>query len=169
MSSSAAHLDGLRTLYVRQIRMLLSTEQQIAEAWPKMIDHATDTQLKQALQSHLKETQLQADRLEEILQTVADKAEPVKCRVIEALANQAEDVAKDAADVSVRDAALIAVAQCVEHYEMACYSAALHWAQLLGEHQHSELLDKTMREEEHADRLLTEVANRVNCQAEKAA
>jgi ferritin-like metal-binding protein YciE len=165
----SANLDDLRKLYVRQIRMLLSMEQQIVAALPKMIGHATDTQVKQALQSHLQETKIQAVRLERILHTEADDTETVNCGVMEALASEAEAMAKNATDESVRDAALIAAAQRVEHYEIACYGAVRRWAQLLGKREDAELLDKTIHEEGHADHLLTEVADRVNVEAEKAA
>ena len=96
-------------------------------------------------------------------------ADPVKCKVMAALGTEAEDMVKDAADDSVRDAALISAGQRVEHYEIACYGAVRRWAELLGEKTHAELLDKTIQEEGHADKLLTEIAERVNPYAEKAA
>lgn len=169
MKVFSANLDNLRKLYINQLQMLLSTENQIMEALPKMIDKATDVQLRQAFQSHMQETRLQAQRLEEILGETAGVAREVKCKVMAALATEAEDMVKDAADDSVRDAALICAGQRVEHYEIACYGAVRRWAQLLGETGHAELLDKTIHEEGHADHLLTEIAERVNPYAERAA
>lgn len=169
MKVFSANLDNLRKLYVNQLQMLLSTEQQITEALPKMADKATDVQLRQAFQSHLQETREQVTRLEKILNAETGEASKVKCKVMAALVTETEDMVKDAADESVRDAALIAAAQRVEHYEIASYGAVRHWAQLLGENAHAELLDKTIKEEGHADKLLTEIANRVNPYAEKAA
>jgi ferritin-like metal-binding protein YciE len=169
MKVFSANLDNLRKLYVNQLQMLLSAENQIMEALPKMIEGARDVQLRQAFQSHLQETQVQARRLEEILGEAAGEAKEVKCKVLAALAAETEDMVKDAADDSVRDAALISAGQRVEHYEIACYGAVRRWAQLLGETQHAELLDKTIREEGHADHLLTEIAQRVNPYAQKAA
>jgi ferritin-like metal-binding protein YciE len=169
MKVFSANLDNLRKLYVNQLQMLLSTEQQITEALPKMIDKATDVQLRQAFQSHLQETQEHVTRLEKILHATTGEASKVKCKVMAALVTETEDMVKDAADESVRDAALIAAAQRVEHFEIASYGAVRHWAQLLGEKSHAELLDKTIKEEGHADKLLTEISNRVNPYAEKAA
>jgi len=169
MKVFSANLDNLRKLYINQLQMLLSTEQQITEALPKMIDKALDTQLKQAFQSHLQETQQHVTRLEQILSQDNGEAKPVKCKVLAALVTETEDMIRDAADDAVRDAALISAGQRVEHYEIAVYGAVRRWAQLLGEAAHVELLDKTIKEEGHADHLLTEIAERVNPYAQKAA
>jgi ferritin-like metal-binding protein YciE len=169
MKVFSANIDNLRKLYINQLQMLLSTEQQITEALPKMIDKASDTQLKQAFQSHLQETNEQVTRLEQILNQAAGEAKAVKCKVMAALVTETEDMVKDAADDAVRDAALISAGQRVEHYEIASYGAVRRWAQLLGETSHVELLDKTIKEEGHADHLLTQIAERVNPYAQKAA
>lgn len=168
MALFSKNLDNLRKLYINQLRMLLSTEQQIIEALPKMIDHSKDVQLKQAFQSHLQETREQATRLEHILNAAAGEASPVKCKAMSAMVSETETMVKDAADDDVRDAALISAGQRVEHYEMAAYGAVRHWAQLLGLTSDAELLDKTLHEEGHADHLLTQISNRVNPQAEKS-
>jgi ferritin-like metal-binding protein YciE len=169
MKVFSENLDNLRKLYINQLQMLVSTEQQITEALPKMIDKATDVQLKQAFQSHLQETRGQVARLEQILNSAEGEAKTVKCKVMAALVTETEDMVKDADDDDVRDAALISAGQRVEHYEIACYGAVRRWAQILGEKQHAELLDRTIKEEGHADKLLTEIAERVNPYAEKAA
>jgi len=169
MKVFSANIDNLRKLYINQLQMLLSTEQQITEALPKMIDKATDTQLKQAFQSHLQETNEHVRRLEQILNQAVGEAKAVKCKVMAALVTETEDMVKDAADEAVLDAALISAGQRVEHYEMATYGAVRRWAQLLGQSAHAELLDKTIKEEGHADHLLTEIAERVNPYAQRAA
>jgi ferritin-like metal-binding protein YciE len=169
MKLFSANLDSLRDLYRNQLRMLLSTEQQITEALPTMIEKATDVQLKQAFQSHLQETHVHVTRLQQILMEELRDAEPIKCKVLSALVAEAEDMIKDATDLSVRDVALIAGAQRVEHYEIASYGAVRRWAQILGEAEHAALLDKTIQEEGHADQLLTSIADRVNVEADKAA
>lgn len=169
MKFFSANIDSLRKLYISQIQMLLSTEQQITKALPKMIEKATDTQLKDALQSHLQETEVQIARLQQILQEATGEAKEIKCKVLSALAEEAEDMIKDASDESVRDAALIAAAQRVEHYEIAAYGAVRHFAHILGQTAQAHLLNQTIKEEGHADHLLTEIANRVNPYAEKAA
>jgi ferritin-like metal-binding protein YciE len=169
MKLFSADLDSLRDLYHNQLRMLLSTEQQIIDALPTMIEKATDVQLKQAFQSHLQETRVHVTRLQDILREELHEAEPIKCKVLSALVSEAEDMIKDATDLTVRDVALIAAAQRVEHYEIASYGAVRHWAQILGEAEQAALLDQTIKEEGHADHLLTSVAERVNVDAEKAA
>lgn len=169
MKFFSANIDSLRKLYINQLQMLLSAEKQITEALPTMIEKATDSQLKQAFQSHLQETENQVARLEQILQHTTGEAKAVKCKVLPSLVEEAEDMVKDAADESVRDAALIAAAQRVEHYEIAAYGAVRHFARILGNPSQAQLLDQTIKEEGHADRLLTEIADRVNPYAEKAA
>ena len=169
MKVFSANLDNLRKLYVNQLQMLLSAEKQVSEALPTMINEATDIQLRQAFQSHLQETSEQVMRLDQILNATTVESKEVKCKVMDALVTEMENMVKDAADDDVRNAALIAAARRVEHFEIACYGAVRHWAQILGEKGHAVLLDKTIQEEGHADKLLTEIANRVNPYAEKAA
>lgn len=169
MKVFSANIGNLRKLYINQLQMLLSTEEQITHALPYMIEKAVDTQLKQAFQSHLQETQEHVTRLEQILNQAAGEAKPMKCKVLAALVTETEDMVKDAADDAVRDAALISAGQRVEHYEIAVYGAVRRWAQLLGETAHVELLDKTIKEEGHADHLLMEIAERVNPYAQRAA
>ena len=169
MKLFSANLDSLRDLYNNQLRMLLSTEQQIIDALPTMIEKATDVQLKQAFQSHLQETRVHVTRLQDILREEHGEADPIKCKVLSALVSEAEDMIKDATDLTVRDVALIAAAQRVEHYEIASYGAVRRWAQILGEAEQAALLDKTIQEEGHADQLLTSISDRVNVEAERAA
>jgi len=169
MKFFSANIDSLRKLYINQLQMLLSAEQQITKALPTMIEKATDTQLKDAFQSHLQETEAQVVRLEQILQEATGETKTIQCKVLSALVEEAEGMIKDASDESVRDAALIAAAQRVEHYEIAAYGAVRQFARILGATGHARILDQTIKEEGHADHLLTEIANRVNPYAEKAA
>lgn len=169
MKFFSANLESLRGLYHNQLRMLLSTEQQITDALPNMIEKATDPQLKQAFQSHLQETQVHVTRLQQILSEETKPADAIKCKVLAALVTEAEDMIKDAKDESVRDVALIAAAQRVEHYEIAAYGAVRQWARILGKADQARLLDLTIKEEGHADHLLTSIADRVNPVADKAA
>ena len=169
MKFMSQNLETLRGLYHNQLRMLLSTEQQIVEALPKMIEKATDIQLKQAFQSHLQETNVHVTRIQTILHQETREAKPETCKVLKALISEAEDMIKDSKDEAVRDAALIAAAQRVEHYEIAVYGAVRHWAQILGKNEQASLLDQTIKEEGHADHLLTEISNRINVEADKAA
>lgn len=167
MKFFSANIDSLRELYVNQLQMLLSAEQQIVDALPKMIDKSTDTQLKQAFQSHLQETEQHVTRLEQILRQHTGQTDTVRCKVLSALVSEAEDMIKDASDDSVRDVALIAGAQRIEHYEIATYGAVRQFARIFGETSQAQVLDQTIKEEGHADHLLTEISDRVNPYAEK--
>ena len=126
-------------------------------------------QLKQALLSHLQETEVQVTRDQELLARAGDETDMIKCKVLAALVDEAENLIQDVGGEAVRDAAIIAAAQRVEHYEIAVYGAMRHFAQVLGEAAAAELLDRTIKEEGHADHLLTEIAGRINPHAKKAA
>jgi ferritin-like metal-binding protein YciE len=169
MKLLSADIDTLQKLYIQQLELLLSAEQQIVDALPKMIEKSTDTQLKQAFQSHLQETVGHVTRLEDILEQETDSPKTVKAKTLAALVVEAEDLVKDATDDAVRDVALIAAGQRVEHYEIAAYGALRTWAHILGKTAQAELLDRTLKEEGHADHLLTSIAERVNPAAERAA
>jgi ferritin-like metal-binding protein YciE len=168
MKFFSGNIESLRELYVNELRTLLSAEQQITEALPKMIQKATDTQLKQALQSHLRETQAHVTRLEQVL-SEQGKVSASKSKVAATLISEAETMIKDAADDSVRDAVIIASAQKFEHFEIAAYGTVRSWANILGQSKHAQILDQTLQEEGHADKLLTSISDRVNPYAEKAA
>jgi ferritin-like metal-binding protein YciE len=169
MKLFSADLDSLRDLYHNQLRMLVSTEQQIIDALPTMLEKATDVQLKQAFQSHLQETKVHVTRLQNILREENHETDAIKCKALSALVSEAEDMIKDATDLTVRDVALIAAAQRIEHYEIASYGTVRRWAEILGEAEQAALLDKTVQDEGHADQLLTSIAERVNVEADKAA
>ncbi|HKF49483.1 MAG TPA: DUF892 family protein [Terracidiphilus sp.] len=166
---------NLRALYVNQLRVLLDAEEQIVRAMPNMVVRATDPQLRGAFQSHLQETEEHIKRLEQILvderrvDPAVDATSPIKCHPISALVNEAEDFVTDTRDAWVRDASLILAAQRIEHYEIASYGALRQWAILMGRSTEADLLDRTIKEEGHADHLLTSIAERVNPQARRAA
>ncbi|HET7348157.1 MAG TPA: DUF892 family protein [Acidobacteriaceae bacterium] len=169
MKMFSANIDNLRNLYYNQLQMLLSAEQQITEALPKMASKATDPQLKKAFETHLDETRTHVTRLEQILNSTKGEAKTVKCKVLATMVTETEDMIKDAADDAVRDAVLITAAQRVEHFEIACYGTVRRWAQLIGENSQAEILNQTLQEEGHADHLLTQISERVNVSAERAA
>jgi ferritin-like metal-binding protein YciE len=168
MKFFSANLDNLKKLYLDQIQQLHSAETQITEALPKMIDKSQDTQLKQALSTHLQETRGHVTRLEQILQRNTGNVESKKNKGIAALISEGEDVIKDATEDSVRDAGIIAAAQKVEHYEMAAYGTVRTWAELLGMTDQADLLEETLEEEKHADSVLTGIADAANTRAEGA-
>src|SRR5689334_21778308 len=125
-------LPDLRALYIRQLRLMLSAEEQIVRGLPVMIQTAADTQLKEAFHSHLKETEVHVARVRSLLENLAGEAEMSKCKVIGALSDETEDEAQSCTHDSVRDVALIAGAQRIEHYEIAAYGALRSFAQMLG-------------------------------------
>jgi len=165
---------NLRAIYCHQLRVMLSAEELIVRALPNMVVRATDEQLRQAFQSHLQETEVHVQRLEQILgeHKRADHSVistgPEKCKAMTALVAETDDLIIDARDAWVRDAGLIAAAQRVEHYEIASYGTMRQWARVLGENTAAELLDKTLQEEGHADHLLSSIAERINPYAKAA-
>jgi ferritin-like metal-binding protein YciE len=169
MKFFSANLDSLRKLYVDQLQQLHSAETQITEALPKMIQSATEPQLKNALQTHLQETRGHVARLEQILNQATGSVDSKKSKGMAALITEGEDVIKDAADNSVRDAGIIAAAQKVEHYEMAAYGTVRTFAEILGHDAQAALLDQTLEEEKHADSVLTQISDTANTRADRAA
>ena len=166
---------NLHELYLHQLRIMLSAEEQIVRELPNMVVRATDAELQQAVRAHIGQTEEHIRRLERILadekrrNPAADATGPEKCKTIGTLTTEAEEMIGDTHDAWVKDAALIAAAQRVEHYEIASYGTLRTWARLLGEVEAADLLAQTLQEEGHADHLLTSIAERVNSKAQKAA
>lgn len=163
------HLKNLRELYLNQLQMLLSSEEQIAIAAVDMVARAADPELKSALQTHKDETEKQVLRLEQILTAATGSAKLVKCKAAHALIAETEDMLLDARNEAVRDVALIAAAQRIEHFEIAAYGAVRRFAQMLGDTAAATLLTQTIDEEGNADHVLTAIAERLNLDAKQAA
>lgn len=157
--------DDLRSLYTGQLQYLLSTENQIVEGLESMIEHAQDTQLKQAFQSHQQETRVQAQRLEQILGELLGDADDKKDPIMTALIGSGVNIVRESSEGPVRDAGLLGTAQKIEHYEIASYGTARNWANTLGLSNHATLLQKSLDEEKHADHLLTTISQRENTEA----
>jgi ferritin-like metal-binding protein YciE len=157
--------DDLRSLYTGQLQYLLSTETQIVKGLESMIEHAQDTQLKQAFQSHQQETEVQADRLKKLLSELTGDDDDKKDPITTALISSGTNIVRESSEGPVRDAGLIATAQKIEHYEIASYGSARDWATILGLTEHAALLEKTLEEEKHADQLLTTISQRENSEA----
>lgn len=156
-------IKNFQSLYSLQLRYLLSTENQIVKGLKSMIEHTSDQQLKQAFQSHLRETETHVTRLESIIGDVNDGAvDDKKDPITTALIGSGENIVKESEEGPVRDAGLLATAQKVEHYEIASYGSARDWAKVLGLSRHAEMLQKTLDEEKHADELLSSISHRAN-------
>jgi ferritin-like metal-binding protein YciE len=151
-------LNSLKDLYVEQLRDLYSAETQLVEALPKMAQAASSTDLKKAFQSHLDETRTQKQRLEQIFSEIGTTPQGETCKAMEGLIKEGEQVIQATGDPKVKDAALIAAAQRVEHYEMAGYGTVRTYANELGFSNAKSLLQRTLDEEGNADKKLNALA-----------
>jgi ferritin-like metal-binding protein YciE len=145
-------------LFVHTLKDIYYAENQIIKALPDMIEKATDAALKQGLQGHLAETRNQIKRLERVFELHGAEVEGVDCPAIDGILEEANDVAGEVDDKTVLDAALIAAAQAVEHYEITRYGTLVAWAKQLGHADCASLLQQTLDEEKAADAKLTRVA-----------
>ena len=153
-------------LFVHTLRDIYYAENQILQALPDMVKKSSDPQLKQAFQSHFAETKKQVGRLEQVFRLHGQEPAGVDCPAIDGIIDEADDVAGEVDNASVLDAALIAAAQAVEHYEMTRYGSLIAWAKQLGRNDCAKLLRKNMEEEKAADKMLTTLAeSRVNQRA----
>lgn len=161
--------ENLQDLYVEQLKDLHSAETQILQALPKMISKTSHPDLKNALQEHQKITEKQVERLDTIFSELGERPGGHKCKGMEGLIEEGEEALKDFKDADVLDAAIIASAQRVEHYEMAGYGTVRSMANMLGFDKQADLLQETLNEEGEADHKLTGLAERVvNIDALKA-
>ncbi|MGA9720124.1 MAG: ferritin-like domain-containing protein [Acidobacteriaceae bacterium] len=157
----------MQELLIDELKDLYSAEKQIVRALPKLAKAATSPDLKQALTNHLKETQGQVTRLERIAEIVSKKLTGKTCVGMKGVLEEGSEVLEDTDKGTVRDAAMIAAAQRVEHYEMAGYGSAREFAKMLGLSDVASLLDETLEEEKAADKLLSGIAKQVNTAAKR--
>jgi ferritin-like metal-binding protein YciE len=159
-------LHSLEDLFIDQLRDLYSAENQIIKALPKMAKTASSEELKNAFVEHLEQTEEHAERLEQIFEQLDMSPKGKKCKGMEGLIDEGKEAMNDAAESAVCDAALIAAAQRVEHYEMAGYGCARAYAHTLGNEQAANLLQQTLMEEKETDEKLTRLAEEIiNVQA----
>jgi len=153
-------------LFVHTLRDIYYAENQIVKSLPDMIEKASDPQLKQGLQSHLRETENHVKRLEQVFRILGKDIKGVDCPAIDGIIEEAEDVAGEVDDKAVLDAAIIAAAQAVEHYEISRYGTLIAWAKQLGRSDCATLLQQNLDEEKAADKKLTVMAeSKVNRRA----
>lgn len=159
-------VNNLRELYTTMLERALNSEKQIVEkGLPAMIEKATSPELKEAFRTHLEESKQHVARLQRILDAEEGEENESKCKVTAQLISSAESDIKDAANEGIRDVILIAAGNQVEHHEIAIYGTLRTWAEVLGETEHAQLLEKTLTEEENADELLSELAQQINVEA----
>jgi ferritin-like metal-binding protein YciE len=148
----------LEELFLFHLKDVYSAENQILKALPKMAKRASAPALREAFETHFKETETQVERLNEVFQTLGMKASAEKCAAMEGIVEEAEEVIGEAKDPAVLDAGMIAAAQAVEHYEIARYGTLTAWAEQMGNERVSQLLRETLQEEKHADEVLNKIA-----------
>ncbi|HEX3053096.1 MAG TPA: ferritin-like domain-containing protein [Aggregatilineaceae bacterium] len=158
-------LKSLQDFLVDELKDLYDAEHQITKALPKMQKVASSDKLKTAFEEHLTQTENQIDRLEQAFEHLGKKATRKHCKGVEGLISEGDELIKEGGDPDTVDAALIAAAQKVEHYEMASYGSARTYAQILGMDEVAELLQATLDEEGATDKKLTQIAKNVNVKA----
>lgn len=161
--------DAMRELYVAELRDLYNAETQLTKALPKMAKAASNSELRQAFEEHLRQTSEQVSRLEQIFEMLEEKPTGKKCLGMEGLVKEGAETMKEDYEGSIMDAALIGAAQRVEHYEIAGYGTVREFAELLGEDEHVPLLEQTLEEEKETDEKLTQLAEQINTQAQQEA
>ena len=150
-------LDSLDKLFLEELKDIYNAEKQLTRALPRMAKAAESPELQQAFTKHLRETEGQIRRLERIFQQLGQTARGKKCKGMEGLVEEGKEMMEEEGQAPVLDAALIASAQKVEHYEIAAYGCLRTYAQLLGYDEAQRLLQETLEEEEAADKKLTEL------------
>ena len=163
-------MDTLQELFVEELKDLYSAEAQLLKAMPRMVKKAQHPELKKAIETHMKETEVQIERLDQVFENLGEKAKGKKCLAMEGLVNEAKEHMAEDMDADVMDAALIGMAQKIEHYEIAGYGTARTYAKLLGNKDVARLLQQTLDEEGKTDKLLTQLAeSEINIEAEQGA
>ncbi|HEV8543902.1 MAG TPA: ferritin-like domain-containing protein [Verrucomicrobiae bacterium] len=161
-------METLKDLYLDELRDVYDAENQLTKALQKMAKSATNEELKGAFEHHLEQTQEHISRLERVFEELGEKAKGTKCEAMKGLIEEGKRMMEDSADEDVRDAAMIAAAQKVEHYEIATYGTLRTYAEMLGHDDQADLLQETLDEEKDTDENLTELAiSCVNLEAEE--
>jgi ferritin-like metal-binding protein YciE len=160
-------LSSLEDLFIDELKDLYSAETQLTKALPKMAKAATSKELKVGFEKHLKQTERHVQRLEQICEELEVSPKGKKCKAMEGLIEEGSEVIDEDAEPEVKDAALIAAAQRVEHYEIAGYGCVRTYAKLLGHSSAMKLLQQTLDEEGDTDKTLTKLAEAINVEAEE--
>ena len=156
--SNGMDSSQLMQLFEDQLKDIYWAEKALTKALPKMIKNATSEELIEVLNSHLKETEGQVTRLEQVFELIEKKAAAKKCDAMEGLIKEGESIMEECEEGPMRDAGIISAGQKIEHYEIATYGTLRTFATTLGLTKAAELLDLTLEEEKTADETLTEVA-----------
>ena len=162
-------IKTMNDLYVHTLRDIYYAETQITKSLPKMIEKATSPELRQGFQTHLAETENQIKRLEQVFQMSGLDVKGVQCAAMDGILDEAQEIMGEVADNDVLDAAMLASAQAVEHYEITRYGTLIAWARQLGRDDAAAILKETLDEEQATDTKLNDMAlTRANAKAEMA-
>jgi ferritin-like metal-binding protein YciE len=151
-------VKSMDDLFLETLKDIYYAEKHILKALPAMVKKADDGQLKDALETHREETEGQIERLEEVFKLIDTPARGKKCNAIEGILAEAKEHMAEIKDNAVLDAGIIGSAQAVEHYEITRYGTLIAWAKQLGTHDAARLLEQNLKEEKHANELLTKIA-----------
>jgi ferritin-like metal-binding protein YciE len=151
-------INSMDDLFLHTLQDVYYAENQIVKALPKLIDKATNRELSAGLRAHLRETENQVSRLEQVFERLGQSPKGVDCPAIDGLIKEADEVAGEVDDKKVLDAAIIGSAQAVEHYEMSRYGTLIAWARELGHDNVVSLLNANLKEEKAADKKLNGLA-----------
>ena len=151
-------LDSLEKLFIEELKDIYNAEKQLTRALPRMAKAAESPELRQAFTNHLRETQGQIQRLERVFKEAGQAVRGKKCKGMEGLIEEGKEMMEEDGEPEVKDAALIASAQKVEHYEIAAYGCLRAYAELLGYSEAAQLLQQNLQEEEAADKKLNQLA-----------
>jgi ferritin-like metal-binding protein YciE len=153
-----AEAGTLHDAFIDELRDTYDAEKQLTKALPKLAKAASDPKLRQAFESHLKETQAQIGRLEQVFESLDEKVRGKHCDGIAGIIEEGKSIMEEAFDKATMDACLIAAGQRAEHYEIAAYGTLVAWAQAMGHTEAARLLQQTLDEEKAADTKLSSLA-----------
>jgi ferritin-like metal-binding protein YciE len=160
--------NALKELYIDELRDIYNAENQLTKALPKMAKAATSDDLRAGFEGHLEQTKGHVERLERIFKALGEKPTGKKCKGMEGLVKEGDEMIKEEElEGEALDAGLISAAQRVEHYEIAAYGCVRTYAKLLGQDDAAELLEQTLGEEKETDQKLTMLAENINVEAEE--
>ncbi len=155
-----SEIETFNDLFMHSLQDIYYAEHQIEKALPDMVEKASDAELKKGFRSHLKQTKGQIKRLDQVFKKLKTKPQGTKCPAIDGILDEANEIAGEVDDKMVLNAALIAAAQAVEHYEITRYGTLSAWARLLGRPDVARLLDANLKEEKATDKKLNGMAKR---------
>ena len=157
--------NALKDLYVDELKDIYSAENQLLKALPKMAKAATSEELRTGFEEHMEQTRGHVQRLDQIFKALGEKPGGKKCKAMEGLVAEGQEMMEEDFEEEAMDAGLISAAQRVEHYEIAAYGTVRTYAELLGEDHAAQLLEQTLEEEKETDQKLTGLAESINVEA----